>query len=66
MEKEQDKHLLNEKEAAAFFGASVKTLQAWRFQRKGPTYYKIGGFVRYAPDDLRDYARSRKVKLERG
>lgn len=63
MEKEQDKSLLNEKEAAAFFGASVKTLQAWRFQRKGPAYYKIGGFIRYAMPDLVKYAENRKIQV---
>lgn len=62
MEKEQDRSLLSEKEAAAFFGASVKTLQAWRFQRKGPAYYKLGGFVRYAMDDLIKYTEQRKVQ----
>ncbi len=63
MEKEQNESLLNEKDAAAFFGASVKTLQAWRFNRKGPHYYKIGGFVRYKMDDLVKYAEQRKVQV---
>lgn len=60
---EQDKSLLNEREAAAFYGASVKTLQAWRFKRIGPNYYKIGGFVRYAMDDLVNYAEQRKINV---
>ena len=63
METEQGRSLLNEKEAAAFFGASVKTLQAWRFQRKGPHYYKIGGFIRYAMDDLLKFAEQRKIRV---
>lgn len=57
------KALLNEKEAATFYGASVKTLQAWRFKGKGPHYYKIGGFIRYSMDDLIKYAEQRKVTI---
>jgi predicted DNA-binding transcriptional regulator AlpA len=62
----ENQALLNEKQAAAFYGASVKTLQAWRHKRTGPHYYKIGNLVRYALGDLKAYAQSGKVKLERG
>jgi len=38
---------LNEKEVAARWGMSVKTLQAWRISGNGPKYAKLGGKVRY-------------------
>lgn len=33
---------LREREAAAYLGVSVKTLQAWRFQGRGPAYFRLG------------------------
>lgn len=53
--------LFNEKEAARQLGLSVKTLQAWRWQRKGPCYRKVGRRVFYAPEDLRAYLDSRRI-----
>ena len=44
--------LVNEKEAAKFLGLSVRTLQAWRLQGKGPKWKKLGRAVRYALPDL--------------
>lgn len=49
--------LLNEKQAAAFLGVSVKTLQSWRFLRKGPPYIKMGAAVRYQQAGLDQYVR---------
>jgi len=44
---------INEADAAAYLGVSVKTLQRWRFKRRGPAYSKVGGkLVRYSLDDL--------------
>ena len=47
--------LLDENEAATLLGLSVRTLRRWRWARKGPTYFKIGGAVRYAPADLESF-----------
>ena len=45
--------LLNEKQVAKRLVVSIKTLQQWRWQGKGPPYRKLGGFsVRYDPDEL--------------
>ena len=60
---EEVKYLMSEKEAADFFTASVKTLQAWRFRKTGPPYYKIGGFVRYKKEDLIKYAEQQRVEI---
>ena len=40
--------LLSEKEVAARWSISIKTLQAWRAQpNKGPLFIKLGRAVRY-------------------
>ncbi len=42
------KILLNERELAIRWATSVKTLQAWRQQGRGPRYIKMGRAVRYS------------------
>lgn len=44
--------LLNEKEAAEYFGVSPRTLQDLRLKGGGCPYVKIGRAVRYRMDDL--------------
>ena len=39
--------LLTEREAAALLRLKVKTLQAWRLQKRGPRYAKFGSRVFY-------------------
>ena len=47
---------LNESSAARYLGVSVKSLQRWRFERRGPAYSKVGGkIVRYATADLNKF-----------
>jgi predicted DNA-binding transcriptional regulator AlpA len=47
---------LNEMEAAQYLGVSVKSLRRWRFDRRGPTYAKIGGkLIRYPLTNLDDW-----------
>jgi len=55
-------HLLNEHEAAQFLGLSVFTLRAWRSQRRGPVFVKLGRAVRYRPDDLEAFLNEAAVK----
>ena len=43
---------LRTKEAAEYLGVSERTLEAWRTNGGGCVYRKIGGCVRYAPEDL--------------
>lgn len=44
--------LLTEKEAATVLKLSPKTLALWRYQSTGPAYVRLGGSIRYRPEDL--------------
>ena len=44
--------LMSTDEAAIYLSAKPLTLVAWRHQKRGPTYVKIGGHVRYRRADL--------------
>jgi len=44
--------LLNEAAAAQLLGLQPKTLCRWRYEGRGPAYCKVGGAVRYRPQDL--------------
>jgi hypothetical protein len=51
----QDRYLRTP-EAARFLGLSPRTLEKHRVYGTGPTYYKLGGRVVYALDDLKAWA----------
>lgn len=55
--------IMNEKQAAQYVGLSQRTLQAYRFKRKPPTYIKVGRAVRYRQDDLDDFLEANRVEL---
>jgi hypothetical protein len=42
---DQARKKLSEREVEAEYGIPAKTLQAWRFQRKGPPYQKLAGTI---------------------
>ena len=45
--------LLTKKETSRFLSISIKTLDRWIYERRGPKYYKVGGvLVRYRNKDL--------------
>ena len=46
---------MREKEASSYLGVSVKTLQAWRHQSRGPVYYRLGRACVYRQADLDQY-----------
>lgn len=54
--------LMNEKDAAAYLGWSVKTLQARRHLCKPPRYRKIGRSVRYTLADLEAFVEGSTVE----
>lgn len=47
--------LMNEKQAAAYLGLAVRTLQKFRVYGGGPTFRKLGRSVRYLPADLAEW-----------
>ncbi len=46
---------LTEPEAASRLGLKVATLRAWRHQRRGPTFVRLGRAIRYLPADIDDF-----------
>lgn len=46
---------LNQKELAARWKVSHRTLERWRWIREGPPYLKIGGRVLYRIEDIEKF-----------
>jgi len=42
---------ISEKQLAAYWNITPKTLQRWRNEGRGPRYAKIGKCIRYLPSD---------------
>lgn len=59
MKKEPD--FYSEDETAQFLDVSIPTLRTWRHRKQGPAYYKIGGKVRYKPEDLQSFVNESRV-----
>ena len=53
--------LIDERQVAEMLQLSVKTLQAYRYQRKGPPYYKFGSKVRYRASEINDWMSAQRV-----
>jgi len=48
--------LMNERDAARRLCLSVRTLQVWRWRKRGPRFLKLaGGAVRYRAEDLEQF-----------
>jgi hypothetical protein len=54
--------LLTTIEAAAYLKIDPGTLDNYRSQQIGPDFIKVGHLVRYRPEDLETWLRSRTVK----
>jgi len=46
---------LTESDAAARLGLKVATLRAWRHQRRGPVFVRLGRAIRYLASDLDEF-----------
>lgn len=56
MAKQDDDRLINEHDAAAFLGYTVRALQNWRVRGGGPKFIKVSArSVRYRMRDLLDW-----------
>ena len=51
---------LNQTEAGSLLGLSVRTLERFRWDGRGPKYLKLGRRVVYAREDLTAWAESRR------
>ena len=51
--------LLTDDQAAEIAGVKPKTLANWRCQGVGPRFVKIGSTIRYTPEDLQSFIKSR-------
>jgi excisionase family DNA binding protein len=56
------RHLMSCKAAAKYLGLKFSTLEIWRSNGKNLPFYKIGGCVRYAIEDLDAYLSGITVK----
>ena len=50
---------LTEIEVSDIINVPRRTLQAWRYQGRGPRYVKLGGSVRYRVTDLEKFLETR-------
>jgi len=51
---------LTEGEAAARLGLKIATLRAWRHQRRGPTFLRLGRAIRYLSTDLDEFVQANR------
>ena len=54
--------LLDCTDTATALGVPEKTLAQWRYQGKGPTYIKVGKYVRYRSDDVEAYLTANTIR----
>lgn len=50
-----DTKLLNQTEVSRRWKMSERTLEAWRWHRKGPRFLRIGGRIRYRLEDIEQF-----------
>lgn len=50
-----DTKFLNQTEVSRRWKMSERTLEAWRWRRKGPRFLRIGGRVRYRLEDIESF-----------
>ena len=53
---------ITETQAAAYLSISPRTLQQWRYLKRGPSYIRISNrCIRYRMSDLRDWLAQHRV-----
>ena len=60
---DMDIKLIKPKDAAEILMCSERTLETWRREEKGPSYYKIEGKVLYGLDDLQNFIEGSRVSV---
>jgi predicted DNA-binding transcriptional regulator AlpA len=51
---------LTEPEAATRLGLRVATLRAWRHQKRGPAFLRLGRAIRYLSKDLDEFVQANR------
>jgi hypothetical protein len=54
--------LLDEEQAAALLGLPAITIAKWRCRNVGPTYYKMGGKIRYMKSDVAEFLTKSRIE----
>lgn len=57
-EMDKTERLWGVQDVAQYLGVPVTTLYQWRYQRCGPEGRRVGRYIRYDPDDVREWFRS--------
>ena len=53
---------LTQRELAARWRLSHRTLERWRLLKAGPNFFRLGGKVRYSLDDVESFERKRRAE----
>lgn len=53
--------MLTPTQVARYLQVSIRTLEAWRNQKRGPPYYHIGRSVRYSLTEVLAWMEQRKL-----
>lgn len=53
---------LTQKELAARWRRSVRTVERWRSKKTGPCFHRLGGSILYSLDDIENYERRRRAE----
>jgi hypothetical protein len=59
----EDLDLLTTEQAARAFKVTPAALKQFRFEHRGPAFFKLGRLVRYARRDLKEYLQANRVGL---
>ena len=59
----EPKWFLDTEAAAEYYGVSVRTLQRWRLEGRGPDFVKLGRLVRYTREDLDQHAAAQRREM---
>jgi predicted DNA-binding transcriptional regulator AlpA len=54
--------LMNEQAVAKQLNCQIKTMQAWRNRGGGPPFVRVGRLIRYSPDSVAEWIKSRTVQ----
>ena len=55
-----DTKYLNQIQLARRWGLSPRTLERWRWLKKGPVFMRIGGAIRYSIDDIEAFENAQR------